>query len=50
VIAAALSYWLRKIFRSLQGLGAVHEAALNRAARNRGEAPISSDIDVDSIV
>jgi GDP-D-mannose dehydratase len=49
VVAYVLAYWLRKIYRSLQGMGAVHEAALNRAATNRGEAKISDDIDTRAI-
>lgn len=49
VIACVLGYWLRKIFRSLQTLLAVIEAALNRAARNRGESKVSDDIDFTRI-
>lgn len=49
VIATVVGYWLRKIFRSLQGMGAIHEAALNRAATNRGDRPISEDVDTKSI-
>lgn len=48
-VAAVLWYWLRRIFRSLQGMGAVHEAALNRAATNRGESKISDDVDTTRI-
>ena len=49
VVAIVLAYWLRKIYRSLQGMGAVHEAALNRAAQNRGENRISDDVDTTKI-
>lgn len=45
VVAGVLGYWLRRIYRALVGTLAVQEAALNRAARNRGEAQISDDID-----
>jgi len=45
VIAAVLWYWLRLAVRALTATCAVQEAALNRAARSRGEAPISDDID-----
>lgn len=44
-VGAVLWYWLRKIFRSLQGTGAVIEATVNRAATIRGDAPVSDDID-----
>lgn len=49
VIAVAVGYWLRKVYRSLQGMGAVIEAGLNRAASNRGEPKISDDVDTRSI-
>lgn len=49
VVAAVLWYWLRWIARSLAATGSVIEAALNRAATNRGERPITDDIDPKSI-
>ena len=49
LIACVLGYWLRRIYRSLQGTSAVIEAGLNRAARNRGERQISDDIDFTRI-
>lgn len=50
VVAAVLWYWLRRIFRTLAGTGAVLEAGLNRAAVNRGDRPISEDVDVTTII
>jgi hypothetical protein len=48
-IGAVLWYWLRKIARALAATGAVQEAALNRAATNRGDRPISDDVDTRAI-
>lgn len=49
VVAGVLWYWLRRIARSLIATGAVIEASLNRAAVQRGETPISDQIDTRSI-
>jgi hypothetical protein len=49
VIAAVVGYWLRRCARGLAVLCAIHEAALNRAATNRGDRPISEDIDTTRI-
>lgn len=49
VVAGVLWYWLRLIFRSLAATGAVIEAGLNRASTNRGDRPISDDVDVRRI-
>lgn len=49
VIAAVLWYWLRRIARTLLATGAVQEAAYNRAARNKGDTPISDDIDTRTL-
>lgn len=48
-IGAVLWYWLRKISRGVTAGGAVIEAALNRAATNRGEPPVSDDVDTKAI-
>jgi len=48
-IGAVLWYWLRRIFRSLQTLSAIHEATVNRAAKLRGDTPVSDDIDMTRI-
>lgn len=45
VIAAVLWFWLRKLTRVNAATCAVIEAGLNRAAVNRGEKPVSDDID-----
>lgn len=50
ILAGVLWYWLRRIFRTLAGTGAVLEAGLNRAAVNRGDRPISEDVDVRTII
>lgn len=49
VIAGVLWYWLRKLVRVMAATGAVHEAALNRAATNRGDRPISDDVKASDI-
>lgn len=49
VIAAVLWYWLRRLFRSHQVLTAMIEAGLNRASTNRGDRPISDDVDTKRI-
>lgn len=49
VIALVVGYWLRLVVRALIATGAVHEAALNRAAKNRGDKPISDDIDTSRL-
>lgn len=44
-VGVVLWYWLRRIFRSMAATGAVIEAGLNRGAMNRGDRPISEDVD-----
>lgn len=50
VIAVVVGYWLRKIARALAVTGAVQSAAADRAARSRGEPPVTEDINVDSVM
>lgn len=49
LVAGVLWYWLRRIWRSLQAMGAVHEATVNRAAKLRGDDPVTNDIDARRI-
>jgi hypothetical protein len=46
IIAAVLWYWLRLIARGIAATGAVLEATVNRAAKIRGDNPVSDDIDM----
>lgn len=45
-----IGYWLRRIARVLAVTGAVQSAAADRAAKMRGEPPVTEDINVDSVI
>ena len=48
-IALVLWFWLRRIARGIIAFGAVVEATVNRAAKIRGDKPVSDDIDVHTL-